>query len=175
MQRDLPQKQPLVSLYRAAPRSRSSQRDLCPKATSSLPESSSPAKWEHPSEAPSPLPLSSRPAQQELPHKAASSLPQSSSPAQWEYPTEAGSSFSNQAAPHSGSSTKAASSLPLSSGPAQRELPRSQKQPLLSLYQADPRSGSSLPNYQSSILYPSIQQPRAVGAASCLTLSSSPP
>ena len=129
------------------------------------------------------------------PSEAASFHWQSSSPTQWEGPPQAASSLplsSSGAASRSGSSPKssifsssieqpraagappeAASSLPLSSSPAQRELP--QKQYLLFLYRAAPRSGSSS---RSSIFSSSIEQPRAAGAppeaASSFPLSSSP-
>ena len=50
--------------------------------------------------------------------------------------------------------------IPPSGSPAQRELP--QNQPLLSLYRAAPRSGSSP---RSSLFSPYIEQPRAAGAS----------
>ena len=68
---------------------------------------------------------------------------------------------------------EAASSVPQLSSPAQRELP--QKEPTPSLNRAAPRSGSSP---RSSLLRPSIKQPRAAAAsperASPVPQSSSP-
>ena len=158
-QRELPQKQPLLSVHGAArpPRSGSS-----PRSISLLPLSieQQPCAAGAPPEAASSLSQSSSPAQRELPPEAASSLRLLSSSAHRELPQKELPPSLYQlygAAPHSGSSPRS-SLLPLWSSPAQRELP--QKQPLLSLYRL-------------------IEQPRAAGAppeaASSLSQSSSSP
>ena len=134
-QRELPQKQPLLSLCRAAPRSGSS-----PKS--------------------SPPPPSSSPAQRELPqkHQPLLAVQHRIASRSGSSPRSSLSSPSVEQPRAAGAPPKAASPPP-SSSPAQRELP--QKQPLLSLYRAAPRSGSSP---RSSLLLPSIEQPRAAGA-----------
>ena len=139
-----------------------------PEATSSVPQSSSPAQRQLPQKQPPPS----------LNQAAPYSVPQSSSPAQRQLLQKQPSPSLNQAAPRSGSSPRSsllrpsikqpraaaapperAYSVPQSSSPAQRQLP--QKQPPPSLNQAAPRSGSSP---RKSLLRPSIEQPRAAAA-----------
>ena len=174
---------PTPYLNQAAPRSGSSPRKSLPRpsikqpsaaaappeAASSVPQLSSPAQRELPQKEPTPSlnraaprsggsprssPLLHPPIKQPraaaAPPEAASSVPQSSSPAQRELPQKEPPPSLNQAAPYS---------VPQSSSPAQQEIP--QKEPTPSPNQAAPRSGSSP---RSSLLRPSIKQPRAAGA-----------
>ena len=174
-QRELPQKQPLLSINTAAPSSGSSPRNslfspsiLQPRAAGAPPDTASS------------LPLSSSPEQRELPQKQPLLSINPAAP-------RSGSSTRNSLLPLSigqpraaGNPHESACSLHQSGGPAQQELPLTQ--PLLSLYQAAPRSGSSprnrlltrsfhraAPRSESSTRNrpqpPSIRHPRAAGAS----------
>ena len=167
-QRELPQKQPPLSINTAAPRSGSSPRDSLLSPSIQQPRAAG-----APPETGSFLHQSSSPAQRELPQRQPPLSINPAAPRSGSSPRNSLLSPSIQQPRAAGAPPETASSLHQSSSPAQRELP--QKQAPSSINQAAPRSGSSPRN---ELLSPSIQQPRAAGAppetASSLHQSSSP-